>query len=97
MERGNPSPTQPDTVPTESGTFQLAKKWKDGDGNIWYQENLRVLVGVYKYNAQQLDRIYKTGKVLESIFIEVGSFDNKNYPKQLDPKSESYGIFSHSE
>lgn len=86
-----------DTVPISSGTFQLVKKWKDSDGNTWYQENVRVLVGVYKVNTQQLDRIDKTGKVFEAIFQEVGQFDDKNYPTKLDPKSESYGIFSRSE
>ena len=41
-----------DTVPAYSGTYQLVRKWKDAEGNTWYQENLRVLVGVYKYNAR---------------------------------------------
>ena len=82
-----------DTVPFASGTFQLVKKWKDADGNTWYHENFRVLKGVYTFNAQQLDKIEKSGKVWEAMYIEVPRFDSENYPKQLDPKSESYSIF----
>jgi hypothetical protein len=82
-----------DTVPSESGTFQLVKKWKDADGNTWYHEDFKVLKGVYTYNAQRLDKIDKSGKVWETMFMEVARFDTDSYPKQLDPKSESYGIF----
>jgi hypothetical protein len=87
-----------DTAPYSSGTFKLVKKWKDGDGNTWYNEDFRLLKGgVYTFNGQQLDKIDKSGKVLEAIFVEVGQFDPKNYPKELDPKSESYGVFNRSE
>ena len=86
-----------DTVAVISGTFQLVKKWKDAEGNTWYDEDFRVLKGVYTFNAQQLDKIDKSGKALEAIFVEVGQFDPKSYPKQLDPKSESYSVFNRSE
>jgi len=86
-----------DTVPVGSGTFQLVKKWKDAAGNTWYHENFRVLKGVYIFNGQELDKIDKSGKVWEAIYIEVGQFDSKNYPKQLDPKSESHGFWYRSE
>lgn len=86
-----------DTVPVASGTFQLVKKWKDASGNTWYHEDSRQLHGVYSFNAEMLVKIDKTGKVRESIFIEVGQFDSKSYPKQLDPKSESYSIYYRTE
>jgi hypothetical protein len=86
-----------DAVPVNSGTYQLVKKWKDAEGNIWYHENMKVLVGVYKFNAQVLARVDKAGKRLESIFQEVGQFDSTSYPAQLDSKSESYSISYRSE
>jgi hypothetical protein len=85
-----------DTTPVSDRTFELVKKWKDADGNTWYHEDFRVLHGVYTYNGQQLDKIDKSGKVWEAIFIEVGKFDPNSYPTTLDPKSESYGIYYRS-
>ena len=81
-----------DTAPSASGTFEIARKWKDPDGTIWYHENFERTTGVYQFKGQQLVRIDKSGKQIETMYVEVPKFDSANYPKRLDPKSESYGI-----
>ncbi|HET6486364.1 MAG TPA: hypothetical protein VFH83_08085, partial [Spirochaetia bacterium] len=81
-----------DTAPSASGTFEIARKWKDPDGTIWYHENFERTTGVYQFKGQQLVRIDKSGKQIETMYVEVPKFDPANYPKKLDPKSESYGI-----
>ena len=43
--------------------------------------------------SQTLDKISKSGTVLESVFNMVADFDHDNYPKKIDPKDWTYQIF----
>ncbi|MGA2977356.1 MAG: hypothetical protein ABSF77_18770 [Spirochaetia bacterium] len=87
-----------DTVPSESGTYQLIKKWKDPLGNTWYYENSSQLTGAISMGNQQgLVKIDATGKTIEFSSLDIGKFDNKTYPKEIDTKNDSYGFYHRSE
>lgn len=79
-----------DKSPRDTGTFRLYKKWKDKEGNTWYQSNATSLTGIYKGNMQELDRINAGGDMWEYIYEPVGAFDPMKYPKVLDPESGNY-------
>jgi hypothetical protein len=87
-----------DAQPSESGACQLVKKWKDAAVNTWYWVNLSQLGGaVPSGNRQGLVKIDATGKTLEISSLDIGAFDNKTYPKVIDTKNDSYGIYHRSE
>jgi hypothetical protein len=85
-----------DTVPSESGTYQLVKKWKDSDGNTWYDENASWIANPMG-NQQVLVKIDATGKTIESSSLSVGKFDNQTYPKAIDRKDDTYSLFHRAE
>jgi hypothetical protein len=89
-----------DTSPYEGGTFQLYKKWKDDQGNIWYYD----YVIPYEHraggtrNVQELDRIYRNGKewVWEYDSEIVGAFDPGTFLAKIDPESARYHVYYRS-
>jgi hypothetical protein len=44
-----------------------------------------------KYNV--LERISKTGTVMEFVLKDVPDFDSKEYPATIDPKNELYRLY----
>jgi hypothetical protein len=87
-----------DTSPCEGGTYQLYKKWKDSEGNIWYYQYAGSTFGSDTANGQELDRIYFTGKewVWELDMEYVSAFDPDKFPTKIDPESLRYRIYYRS-
>ena len=76
-----------DTVPHDEGTGRIDSKWTDSAGNVWYKTFSTTTSGTYKgFKDQWLIRISKSGTVLECVYFDVGDFDPKLYPTEIDPK-----------
>ena len=94
-----------DIKPFEESTVQIAEKWIDSEGNVWYKIRATVTIGVdplppykgYDYSGwkfQNLQRISKSGTVLETMWVHVPEFDPNLYPTKIDPTdTEHYVIF----
>lgn len=82
-----------DTKPIAKGTFTLFKKWRDAEGNVWYETNVvETEDPLGTGNAQELDRISNDGTTWEYVVEPVGSFGPDKYPTELDPNSAHYRI-----
>ena len=71
--------TETSTVALERGMFQIVKKWKDSEENIWYQIKMQGLKYGTKY---KLARVSKVGDKLEFV-CKLDKFPaeiNKNEP-----------------
>lgn len=91
-----------DTKPFEISTVQIAEKWTDTEGNVWYKIRATVTFGVtpsgvykgYDYRGwkfQNLLKISKSGTVLELMWVHVPESDPSLYPTKIDPTdSEHY-------
>jgi hypothetical protein len=69
------------------GTEQIAKKWTDSDGNIWYHAYGTITSGVYAgFQFLNLMKFSKSGTVREQIWAQaLGNFDDSSYPSKIDP------------
>jgi len=61
------------------GTYLIRKKWKDSEGNKWYQ--IRGLLGEIEYG---LARISDNGKTLEYVF------EYDKFPVDIKPNDTNY-------
>ena len=78
-----------DTVPTWSqGTNEIASKWQDAAGDIWYKIYVTDMPGGEKF--QTLAKISKSGTVFEHVYAEVAEFNPKNFPTKVTPNSATY-------
>jgi hypothetical protein len=87
-----------DIFPKAWGTAEFYKKWTDNQGNIWYQSYVTYEgYGGNKQYSQELERIYRDGKVwvLEYIYepIPTSEFDPDKFPAKMDPEHVNYHIF----
>jgi hypothetical protein len=68
------------------GSSTIVQKWTDEAGNIWYKEFFRLsMKGFYAGHAYNLLRISADGRILESIFGNVGWPE----PSEMDPESNT--------
>lgn len=87
-----------DSVPLDKRKKEIDRKWTDSDGNIWYRIFGTAISGSYKMKYKELDRLSKSGAVLESVFTEAyPDFDSAEYPTKIDPKDTTYRIFYRAE
>ena len=89
-----------DEKATAEGTEQIAKKWTDSDGNVWYHTFGTVTSGFNAgFRFQNLMKFSKSGTVREQMWAQaVGNFDDSGYPTKLDPTdTEHYTIRYRSE
>ena len=88
-----------DSVSFGGGTEQIASKWKDSEGNIWYKTlDKGTAGGAYAgYKWQALQKFSKLGTVREFEVKVVGEFDPNSYPTKIDPKDSSYKIYYRAE
>jgi hypothetical protein len=85
---------QADLTPAYKGIYEVTEKWVDAEGNVWYKEFVTSTFGLYKSDkSQELDRIDKSGRIWEFVFTEIGQYDAKNYPKEINPKENNYRIY----
>lgn len=86
------------TEPFVESKAELANKWTDADGNVWYQRYGTIVAGAYQGTKwQSLERISKSGSVREWVSKVVASFAPENYPQAIDPKDRDYRIYYRSE
>ena len=89
--------TVADKLPVIESKAQLASKWMDSDGNVWYKRFGTVISGEYKgAKWQSLEKISKTGKVREFVSRVVDDFAPGNYPTSIDPNDHDYCIYYRS-
>ena len=85
---------QTDSSPAYKGTYEVTERWNDAQGNTWYKEVVSCTFGLGKGSrTQELDRINKSRQVWELVYVEIGQFDRRNFPKVIDPKDSSYRIY----
>ena len=73
--------TKTSTEALQRGTFQIAKKWKDSGGNIWYQIKMQNPEYGTKY---KLAKVSKDGDKLEFVCKP------DKYPAEIDKKEPEY-------
>jgi hypothetical protein len=73
--------------PYAEGTEQIAKKWTDSDGNVWYHAFGTVASGPDAgFRFQNLMKFSKSGTVREQIWAQAfGNFKESGYPSRIDP------------
>jgi hypothetical protein len=87
-----------DATPTERANVQIVKCWSDSEGNVWFNTQGTVIEGPHKNSApkvQTLERINKTGTLLEVMVRGVAEFNPKSFPTKIDP-SDPYLYMSFS-
>ena len=78
-----------DTVPIEEGTEQIVDQWTDSEGNAWYKT--RASMENSKYLT--LQRISRSGTLLELAINEVVDFASGDFPARIDPAGPVYRIY----
>jgi hypothetical protein len=75
-----------DTTPIVEGTEQIFDYWTDSEGNVWFKTN-----AIWKgAKFQTLQKISKSGTVLEIVSNGVTKFDSKSFPTKVDPTGGDY-------
>jgi hypothetical protein len=82
-----------DTTPTVQGPEQIIDFWKDSDGNVWFKT--KAIWNGEKF--QMLEKISKSGAVLEVVANPGTEFDSKSFPTKLDPTVSFYRIYNRAE
>ena len=73
--------TKASTDALQRGTFQIVKKWKDPEENIWYKIKIQDLKYGTKY---KLATINKDGNKLEFVF------KSDKFPAEIDKNEPDY-------
>jgi hypothetical protein len=76
-------------------SWDIAGRWTDSEGNIWYKTREISTGGIYQgARWQSLQKISKSGTVWEraTILLETGSFNPAFYPKTIDKKGVYYRV-----
>ena len=76
-------------LPFDQGPEQIVDYWTDSEGNVWFKTN--AIENGAKF--QTLQKISKSGAVLEFVANGVTSFDSKSYPIKVDPTGGYYHIY----
>jgi hypothetical protein len=83
-----------DTVPSERITSQIVDCWSDSEGNTWFKTQGTVSVGPNMKNAprvQTLEKINKSGTVLEVMVNGVVEFNPSSFPTKMDQSPQKLG------
>jgi hypothetical protein len=84
--------------PVREGTQQIAGKWKDAEGSIWYQTYDTITAGDGAgLKVQSLFKLSKSGTVLEAVHAIVASLDPHNFPTAVGPGGSYYTIYYRSQ
>ena len=93
-----------DSSPFEEGTEQIADKWTDSEGNVWYKIINVITLGIvpsgpykgHEYKGlkiQCLQKVSNSSTVREWTWVQVPAFDPGLYPNKIDPTdSQHYAI-----
>ncbi len=89
-----------DVDPLNEGRQQIAAKWKDSAGNLWYKTYETVSSGLGGFKGtrrESLTRLSKSATVLETMVTPVREFAMDAFPSKLDSTSSSYGVYYRAE
>ena len=87
------------TTVVQECSWQIASKWKDSQGNIWYKifrKNIGGTFGNLGYSAAELYKLGNSATVLEKVQRAPSSDEemkNPVYPTAIDPKDDTYRIY----
>jgi len=70
--------------PSQKGTEEIASKWTDSEGNIWYKTFGTASTGDKVLTFQVLQKLNKFGKVRECVIIWLSAFNPNSYPAKID-------------
>lgn len=86
-----------DTTPYAEVGGEWTSKWTDSEGNIWYKSIASRTKGPYSgFKFTELDKLSKSGTVLESVWTAPSSDEelkNPKYPTKIDPQDPNYTIY----
>jgi len=78
-------PTTESTDPIQQGTFTILKKWKDSEGNIWYQikwdgilDEAGYMLAKLSDNYTSLEYVMKPNQIPEEINVKDSSYRRYN-------------------
>jgi hypothetical protein len=74
------------------GPEQIASKWTDSEGNIWYRTFGTGSNGDKVIKWQELNKLSKSGTIREYVSVVVSDFDSGKYPTKIDSNDPSYHI-----
>lgn len=83
-----------DHNPSQKGTEEIASKWTDSEGNIWYKTFGTASTGDKVLTFQALQKLNKFGTVRECVIIWLSAFNPNSYPAKIDPKDSAYQIYN---
>lgn len=87
-----------DSSPFEQGTVQIISSWKDSEGNVWYKTVSTFTTGSGKGTMdQELQKISKSGTVLEYEWTYVGEYNPSKFPSRVDSSDGRYFIYYRAE
>jgi hypothetical protein len=78
-----------DPSPAASGEEEVAIKWKDSEGNIWYNIQGGASEGKYTFKFQSLQKLSKSATVRELVSGLVDEYDPNSYPTKIDSQDSS--------
>jgi hypothetical protein len=75
--------------PYEGGNKEIVKKWADSEGSVYYDtyETFTFGAGMVGTKSQCLNKVSKSGTVLEMMWVLVSEFGPDKFPSTLDTKS----------
>jgi hypothetical protein len=82
-----------DPSPAASGEEEVAIKWKDSEGSIWYKIQGSASEGKYTFKFQCLQKLSKSATVRELVSVLVDEYDPDGYPTKIDSQDSSYRIY----
>ncbi len=86
-----------DTTPFEESTGQIAAKWTDSEGSVWYKFSYTRTKGPHAGSKfTELDKLSKSGKVWEYVWTAPANdaeMKNPSYPTKIDPQDYLYSVY----
>jgi hypothetical protein len=83
-----------DSDPYRVITLELASKWNDSDGNVWYKAFGSIVGGRDEgIKFQEIYKISESGTKWELTFFVVREFDPERYPTEIIPGTGNYGCY----
>jgi hypothetical protein len=77
-----------DATPVQQVKIRIVNCWTDSEGNTWFKNEGTVLEGPHKNSmpkVQTLERINRSGTLLEVMVRGVADFSPGSYPSKIDP------------
>ena len=84
-----------DAVPAQEVKVRTVSCWSDSEGNVWFKNECTITSGPFKgKKVQNLEKISKSGALLEVMPNFVSDFTANGFPTKIDPDYQFYMAFS---